>query len=456
MSVAGVVTDPAVRQAFARDASGMELVPEAVARPTTVDEVAELLRQASADRRPVTTAGGQTSTTGASITDRGLLLSVRGLDRILELDPAGRFVRAGAGAIVGDVKRACAAAGVYLPLDPTSEDECTVGGAAACNATGARSLKYGDTRRHIRAVEVFLADGSRHTFRRPRLEKNAVGYHFVQDPVDWFIGSEGTLGVLTAVEFALLPDPGQVTGLAVPFDSEHLALRFVAEAREHPTLAPRCLEYFDARALEIVRAHAGGAGWTGSALVYAESSGDLTAEFDEAAWLALAESCSARVDDITLFDGTSALGEARRLRHSIPVTMNERSARARLTGGRKVSTDWAVPYRELGAVLEFTRRVADERDLEHPVVFGHAGNGHPHQNWIAEDPAHLARAEGVVEEVLREVLRRGGTVAAEHGIGKIKSRWVSLQLGPLQLRAMRALKRELDPYGLLAPGNLLP
>src|SRR5206468_1391205 len=110
----------------------------------------------------------------------------------------------------------------------------------------------------------------------------------------------------------------------------------------------------------------------------------------------------------SIFQGEAAIKDARRLRHSIPATMNERSARARRAGGRKVSTDWAVPYRELGAVLDFTRRAADARGVEHPVVFGHAGNGHPHQNWIATDPAHLARAEQVVEETLGEVLRRGG------------------------------------------------
>ena len=451
--MSGPVTDPGVRHAFARDASGMELTPDAVARPTTAEEAAEVLRQATAARTPVTTAGGQTSTTGASISDHGIILSLRGLDRILALDPAAGLVRVEAGALVGDVKRACAAAGRLLPLDPTSEDECTVGGAVACNATGARSLLYGDTRRHVRGLEVLLADGSPHTFRRPRLEKNAVGYHFVQDPVDWFVGSEGTLGVVTAVEFALAPLPAQVTGLAVPFDTEQDALGFVAAARESGSLAPRCLEYFDHQALEIVRAHEGGAGWTGRALVYTEAAGE---RFDEAGWLALAEASGARSDDILLFQGEQALKDARRLRHSIPATMNERSARARMTGGRKVSTDWAVPYRELGAVLDFTRRTADARGVEHPVVFGHAGNGHPHQNWIATDPADLARAEGVVEETLREVLRHGGTVAAEHGIGKIKSRWASLQLSPLQLGAMRALKRELDPLGLLAPGNIFP
>ncbi|HSN13073.1 MAG TPA: FAD-binding oxidoreductase [Anaeromyxobacteraceae bacterium] len=454
MSGATLATDPGVRHAFARDASGMELVPESVARPKDVDEVAQVLTQASAERRTVTPAGGQTSTTGASISDRGMILSLRALDRVLELDPVAGFVRVEAGAFVGDVKRACAAAGRLLPLDPTSEDECTVGGAVACNATGARSLRYGDTRRHVRALEVVLIDGSRHSFRRPQYEKNAVGYHFVRDPVDWFVGSEGTLGVVTAVEFGLLPLPVRVTGLAVPFVDERAALAFVAAAREHPALRPRCLEYFDGTALGIVRAHPGGAAWTGGAMVYLEDAGD--GPFAAEPWLALAERKGADTGAIQVFEGEAAIRDARRLRHSIPATMNERSAAARRTGGRKVSTDWAVPYRELGAVLDFTRRTADQMGVEHPVVFGHAGNGHPHQNWIAADPAHLERAEAVVEATLREVLRRGGTVAAEHGIGKIKSRWASLQLSPLQVRAMRALKRELDPLGLLAPGNILP
>ena len=453
---ATAASDLEVRTAFAHDASGMELVPGSVARPTTVAEVAEVLRRATADRTPVTPAGGQTSTTGASITDRGVLLSLRALDRVHDVDPRAATIRAEAGAIVGDVKRRAAAAGFLLALDPTSEEECTVGGVVACNATGARSLKYGDTRRHVRAIDVLLADGSAHSFRRPRLEKNAVGYHFVQDPVDWFIGSEGTLGVVTAVEFGLLPLPGRVTGLAIPFPGEAEALRFVAAARESGRVAPRCLEYFDHQALEIVRKHEGGEQWTGGAMIYAETDGDRDAAFDEAGWLALAEEAGAVAGDISIFDSEAAIKGARRLRHSIPATMNERSARARRNGGRKVSTDWAVPYRELGALLDFTRRTADHWQVEHPVVFGHAGNGHPHQNWIAADPAHLVRAEELVEEILREVLRRGGTVAAEHGIGKIKRRWVALQLGPLQLGAMRALKNELDPLGLLAPGNLFP
>jgi FAD/FMN-containing dehydrogenase len=311
----GVSRDREILLGFARDASGLELIPESVARPRSIDEVQELLRRATAERSAVTPAGGQTSTTGASITDKGMILSLRSLEAPIDVDARAGTVRAGAGTLVGDVKRACAAQGWLLPLDPTSEDDCTVGGAVACNATGARSLRYGDTRRHVRALEVLLADGTRQRLVRKQWEKNTVGYQFVHDPVDWFVGSEGTLGVIVAAEFALVPLPAVVTGLAFPFASEREALAFVAAAREAPQVAPRCLEYFDARALEIVRAHEGGAGWTGQAMVYTEVESED--EFDPEPWLGFGESAGARMDEITIFDGEAALREARRLRHSI-------------------------------------------------------------------------------------------------------------------------------------------
>ena len=120
-----------------------------------------------------------------------------------------------------------------------------------------------------------------------------------------------------------------------------------------------------------------------------------------------------------------------------------------------MSTDWAVPHRQLAGAIAFARSAADRHGVAQAVIYGHAGNGHPHQNFIANDAAELARIEGVVEETLRHVITLGGTVAAEHGVGKIKRRWVGLQLSPLQIGAMRSLKRELDPLGLMSPGNVL-
>jgi FAD/FMN-containing dehydrogenase len=445
-----------VRHAFARDASGLELIPEGVARPTSETEVLELLRGASADGVSVTPAGGQTSTTGASITDRGILLSLRGLTDVGAIDRDHLTIRVQAGVNLGDLKRQLAAEGLLFAPDPTSEDDVTIGGAIACNASGARSLLYGATRPHVTALRVALADGSVHELHRTRLEKNTVGYAPVHDPIDWFIGSEGTLGVVLEAELVLLPLPANVAGLAIPFPDESRALDFVVAARRSTDVSPRCLEYFDGRALEIARTAEGASDWArgADALVYTEQVAAVGSEIPLERWLALAQDHGAAENDISVYDGAAALRDARRLRHTVPATMIERGSRYRAAGGRRVSTDWAVPYRHLKDAVHESRRFASEAGVDQPVVYGHAGNGHPHQNFIARDSRELARMEEVVEQTLRYVVSVGGTVAAEHGIGKIKRRWLPLQLTPLQLGMMRAFKQELDPGGMLSPGNL--
>jgi FAD/FMN-containing dehydrogenase len=135
--------------------------------------------------------------------------------------------------------------------------------------------------------------------------------------------------------------------------------------------------------------------------------------------------------------------------------MNERGSGYRDSGGRKVSTDWAVPYRKLPEAIRAARSLVKQLGIEEPVIYGHAGNGHPHQNFIARDAKELATIEGAVEETLKRVLTLGGTVAAEHGIGKIKRKWLPLQMNALQISMMTAVKSDLDPLGILAPGNIL-
>ena len=458
---ADVVRDLDVRRAYARDASGLELIPEGVVRPSSIEETVELLREANADRTPVTAAGMQSSTTGASITDVGLLLSLRAFNTIHDVDTDARSIRVGAGAVVADVRRAAEAAGLLFTPDPTSEEESTVGGAIACNASGARSLRYGATGPHVRALTVLLANGEVLDLRRPALEKNTVGYPIAHDPVNWFIGSEGTLGVVVEAELGLLPLPSQVIGLAIPFVTEADALAFVVAARRSSELFPRCLEFFDVRALTIARQAEGTTGWArdAQAMVYVEETGAHEAAADEElpldAWLALAEAHNALASDIRVYDAPAPLREARRMRHAVPATMNERGAACRAAGGRKVSTDWAVPYPRLAEALQVARALADAAGIEQAVAYGHAGNGHPHQNFIARDAAELQRIEAVVAATLREVVAMGGTVAAEHGIGKIKRKWLPLQASDAQQRVMRALKHEFDPSGILAPGNVL-
>jgi FAD/FMN-containing dehydrogenase len=451
----GLSSDKSVRDAYEADASGLHLVPDLVARPESVDDVIEVVRKAASDRTPITCAGAQTSTTGASITDKGILLSLLSLDRISPPDEKGRTINVEPGALVGEIKRTAAAAGLLFAPDPTSEEESTIGGAIACNASGARTFKYGATRRHVRALKVVMASGELIEFRRPDLEKNTVGYAFAHDPIDWFIGSEGTLGIIVEAELSLLPLPHHVVGLAVLFRAERDALNFVIATRESPQLSARCIEYFDGPAIEIARSVSAGLippDATGMVYVEEEISDDLDSTLVR--WIELIETIGADFEPL-VFDGEARLREARRIRHSIPTTMNERGNSFRNSGGRKISTDWAVPYRRLPEAIETARSLVSEAGIDEPVIYGHAGNGHPHQNFVARDTRELAGIEAVVEETLRRVLALGGTVAAEHGIGKIKRRWLPLQMNALQISMMTAVKSELDPLGILAPGNIL-
>ncbi len=448
--------DESLRRSFAADVSGLVLVPEGVVRPSSVPEVGEVVKRAAAERTPMTAAGGQTSTTGASISDRGLILSLRGLDRVIDIDASARTARVEAGVGLGDFKRAVAAEGLLFAPDPTSEDDVTIGGAIACNASGARSLRYGATRAHVLGLKVVLANGDMLDVRRPGLEKNTAGYALAQDPVDWFVGSEGTLGVIVEAELALLPRPARVIGLAIPFGSESDALRFVVSARESSQLLPRCLEFFDGAALAIARRSQGQEGWLAGAdaMVYAEEASDSATESALDEWLALAERHGATTDEVLALESEAELRDARRFRHAVPAHMNERGASFRSAGGRKLSTDWAVPYRRLPDAIAEAREIADRAGIEQAVIYGHAGNGHPHQNFIARDANERESVERVIEATLRRVLTLGGTVSAEHGIGKLKRQWLPLQATPAQLGVMRAVKRELDPMGLLAPGNI--
>ncbi len=445
--------DADVRAGFAADASGLSYTPDLVARPDSADEIQELLKESSDRGRPVTCAGGQTSTTGASITGSGVLLSLRKMTRIIDVDRATMTARVEPGVLLGELKKSLSADGLGFAPDPTSEEDCTVGGSIACNASGARTFKYGATRKHVRALKVVLATGQIVELRRSDLEKNTVGYGFAQDPIDWFIGSEGTLGVVVEAELALIELPEQVTGLAIPFASEEAALRFVVVAREAKDVTPRCLEFFGSLALDIARAADDQSRWAegAAAMVYTEDESPDSLDH----WLAHAEECGAMADDVRVFGSEAELRTARRIRHNVPATMNERGAAFRIAGGRKVSTDWAVPYRRLAEAVERANRIADENGVERAVIYGHAGNGHPHQNFLARDAAQVTRIERVVELTLAEVLRMGGTIAAEHGIGKIKRKWLPMQMSPLQIEMMRTMKNQLDPHGILAPGNIL-
>lgn len=451
--------DPDLRLAVARDASGLELIPEAVARAASEKDVVELIGTASGTHTTVTAAGSQTSMTGASITDHGILLSLSGMNRILDVDTKNWTARVEPGVTIGQLNRELAETGLLFAPDPTSEQDATIGGAIACNASGARSLYYGATRRHVNGLRVVHADSSVSDYHRFNGEKTTVGYAAAQDPVDWFVGSEGTLGVVVEAELKLVSAPVHIVGLAIPFITESSALDFVVAARDgKSSRSARCLEFFDGAAMAIA-ADSIGAPWAADAasMIYLEDDAGEDRHVDEvfSAWLALAEDFGALVDEIRVFEGAQPLRDARIMRHSVPATMNERGSAQMQNGGRKISTDWAVPYTRLREALAISEAAIAKHGAPMPVTYGHAGNGHPHQNFIAEDAGAIKVITGAIEETLTLVIAMGGTVSAEHGLGKLKQAWLGLQLSPRQIDIMRAIKNTLDPASMFAPGNVL-
>jgi len=463
-----IVSDPEICRAYAADASGLARVPVAVARPESEAEVAELLRLCHERRLPVTPQGLRSSTTGASVPEEGIVLSLERLGRVLEIDLERRTAAAEPGIVLAEFKRQVRAAGLFYPVDPTSEEECTLGGAVACNASGSRTYRYGPTRPYVRALRVALADGSILDARRCESDKNAAGLLGLQNPVDLWIGSEGTLGVVTRVEVDLLPPPrGFFAALAffrdwrgaVGFIQRADAARRQGLATGAPSLRPRCLELFDAGSLELIRPTAGALRIpprAGAAVFFEEEVAPDAVDGPLERWLAAIEEGEGLGDDTIVALSEAAQAELRRLRHALPAGMNERGAQAVASGGRKVSTDFAVPLARLPEMMEEAYRLVREVFGGFHIAYGHAGNGHPHFNLLAAGPEELARAQEAARLMAARALALGGTLSAEHGIGKVKAglfaelypRWV--------VDAHRAIKRTLDPRGILAPGNLFP
>jgi FAD/FMN-containing dehydrogenase len=451
--------DPDVRESYARDASGLHLVPTGVYRPTSEAEVVAALADARARGWPLTPAGLRSSTVGGPLAARGAVLSLERLDAVRDVDAARGLAVAGPGVVLAALKAAAQAAGAYYPPDPTSEEECTLGGTVATNASGARTLRWGPTRRWVRRLRVVLADGSVLDLRRRGAHrKSTAGYGPFQDPIDLFIGSEGTLGVVTEVEVALLPPPPPFFGAFAYFPDVAAALRFVAAARASALLAPRCLELFDATALAIVRPQSRGVAVpaAATALVFFEADREGPGAAPLEAWQETLAAAGALVAATVVAEDAARQRELRRLRHLVPTTLNEWGAAHAAAGGRKVSTDCAVPPERLPELFAAADRLTAAAGVDLVVRYGHVGDGHPHIYMRGRDTAEVERLSDVAAALCAEALRLGGTVAAEHGVGKVKQRFLALQYPPPVLAAMRAVKRGFDPDGLLAPGNIFP
>src|SRR5437764_2083599 len=512
-----VKSDQDAIQSFLADASNLAgghasrvLVPE------TSEEVADALARATRERTPVTVAGAGTGIVGGRVPFGGVVLSTQKLNHIGEIvrEVVGGRATAGAGVVLADFQREVRSRGLFYPPDPT-ESSCFLGGTVATNASGARSFKYGPTRAYVRRLKVVLATGDLLDVRRgeifadaegrvhvtlgggrsidaclpsytmPATRKHAAGYYVApgMDLIDLFVGSEGTLGVITETEVSLLAQPEGVLSGVVFFREEDGLLAFVREARvrslrtraaaavDNSALASgagvgasdvgrdvrdvgldaRALEYFDEESLKFLRERyplvpLGAAG----AVFFEQETTGLNEESLTGEWLGLVERHGALADESWFGTNEHDRAEMRAFRHALPVMVNEWLAQR---GQRKVSTDMAVPDEAFPTMLDFYRETLRASRLAY-VIFGHVGDNHVHVNLLPRDDVEQLAAREIYMRFIRRAVSLGGTISAEHGVGKIKREYLRELYGERHLREMAELKRAFDPACVLGRGNI--
>jgi len=473
-----------------------------IAIPRTLAEIPDIVRGATA----VLPVGAQSSLTGGATPMGEVVLSTEKLTRVLDIGPS--HVRVEAGVPVAVIQEALAAHRAWFPPVPTFTG-ALAGGIVATNAAGAATFRYGPVRPWVKELTVVLADGFELTLRRgemrarghlltlpthrgpvdvpvpsyrmPDVVKRSAGYHAEpdMDPIDLFIGSEGTLGVITTVTFGAL-SPVPTTALAlVPCRSEQDALALVADLRRDPAVA--AIEHMDRRCLEILREDGSDRqndvtfpNETDLALLVqlelapGTTAADAFSQIEEALGPGAASTAMTRVCRLLsahgVFDDTEMAlpGNARRaeqliaVREAVPAGVNRRVGRAqRELDPRiaKTAADMIVPFERFGEMMAIYRQGFASRGLDF-AVWGHVSDGNVHPNVLPRSYEDVERGKEAILHFGREVVRLGGCPLAEHGVGRnpVKQALLRGLYGDAGIDEMRAVKRALDPEGKLAPG----
>ena len=461
MSSFELITDQDIVKSFCTDSSNFPGYADALIRPKSLDEVVEIVKEANSKKIPITTIGNRSSLTGSAAPIGGWILDTSQMTKINEIDKNMKFAIAEPGMMLSDFKKTILDNGLFYAPDPTSEKECFFGGSIATNASGSRTFKYGSTKKYVRALEVVLASGEVLKLRRPEIEKNTFGYLPFQNMVDVFVGSEGTLGIITKTEVDLLEKPENFFGGMAFFKTLKEALDFVVAVRQElllssPSITPRACELFDHHGLNIIRDDSPfKISETAKVAIFFEQE-YKTDKFESRLnnWLAFLEKNKAIIDDTIIAEKPKQQDELRRLRHKVPSTLFEEGGEHVKNGGGKISTDWSVPINKIHEIIKVAEDLAKGAKIQEPVIYGHIGNGHPHYNFIARNEKEKKQILDVVHKTCQKVVSLGGTIAAEHGIGKIKKDFVKYQYPQTLINSMKALKYSLDPNGILAPGNI--
>jgi len=417
--------------------------PVAVVFARDAVQVSAVIKLARVHRAPVVTRGSGTGLSGGSVPVPGaVVLCLVKMDRILEVDTANLTLRAEAGAITQKVFDAADAVGLFYPPDPGSMKISTIGGNVAENSGGLRGLKYGVTRDYVMGMEVVLADGSI-CWLGSKCVKDVAGYNLR----DLFIGSEGTLGVVTQVLLKLLPKPAARQTLLATYARMDAAAETVS-AIIAAKIIPCTLEFLDRKTIQCVEDFAKvGLPRDAEAILLIETDGHPAAVADEA--MKIEELC--RAHGATLVRRAADAAEAAQLASA---RRSAFSALARLRP-TTILEDVTVPRSELAGMIRAVEAIAKKHALN-IATFGHFGDGNLHPTILTDerDTEEMHRVEAAFADIVDETLKRKGTITGEHGVGLAKKPFLKRQLGDSSYELLKLVKRSIDPDNLLNPGKI--
>ncbi|HYE77608.1 MAG TPA: FAD-linked oxidase C-terminal domain-containing protein, partial [bacterium] len=419
--------------------------PDAVVRPATAEEVSRILALCNGHRIPVTPRGGGTGLSGGALAVHGgVVLSIERMNRILEVDQENLMGVVEPGVVTQVYQEAVEAVGLYYPPDPASRGSCLMGGNVAENAGGPHAVKYGVTKDWIIGLEVVLPTGEV-IQTGGKLLKNVSGYNITQ----LMVGSEGTLGVVTKIITRLIPLPTHRRALLVPFDSLGAAARCIT-ALFHAKVIPSAAELMERSAIQAAEEHLGKKFPHGdaAALVLLEVDGHDESDIERQTERIAEVVTDLGIDDVFVADGPEQVRELWALRRSIGLAVKSISIYK--------EEDTVAPRARLADLVDRVKEVSDRHGLT-TICYGHAGDGNIHVNIIKvgiSDEDWAQRLPVAIREMFGEVVKLGGQISGEHGIGYVQKEFLPIAVSEAELELCRRIKRAFDPNGILNPGKI--
>ena len=421
---------------------------DVVVFPENATEISQIVTLANRERIPIVSRGGGVGYVGGAVpVAGGIVVGMRRMNRILEIDPIDLVAVVEPGVITGDLHTAVESQGLFYPPDPASLRKSSLGGNVAHNAGGPRAFKYGVTRHFLLGLDVVLPTGEIIS-TGGRVVKNSVGY----DLTDLMCGAEGTLGVITKIIFRLLPRP-EANGTVMALFASVRECAESANRLVESGIVPSKLEFVDGQSVSALRKYVEEEALKTAVFIPEGVESLLLVEVDGYArsiqndLQRVIAVLSPHAIEILRSDSGEELWELRR--HLSPAVARIRP--------NKINEDIAVPRGRVPEYLEAMGRLEVECGL--PVVcFGHVGDGNIHVNLMldASDPDQCRRADAAKARIFELAVEMGGTISGEHGVGIMKSEFLGLALSPASIEAMKAIKQALDPNGIMNPGKIFP